>query len=631
MKSVLNILLLVLVVVCLVVAVGCFGGVVQEYAAPLYAVGAMTVLVWAVKLLADRRVSWIWSPMHAAVLAVVMYAAWRAFRSPVEYDARMELIQVGFYALIYFLAACNLYRSRDRTVVVVALLVLAVAEAAYGFWQFATATDKVFGLDRPLNYHGRGSGTYFCPNHLAGFLVIVFCLVLARIVIHRPATGSLQSVVVQKLPEVYGAVCVLAGLWVTFSRGSWLALAVAVVVFLLWSERARVISSRVAVVIFALLMLAGAAAWSVPSVRHRLEQVLSVNWHYTFESQPVELADPALEGRKAMWAGTLRMIRDHPWQGTGPGTWQWFYPRYRSPSAQGRPQYAHSDVLQLVSDYGLIGLTLVVVALGGFYWQAARLSGPDHSAEQRAFAVGSATAVTALLVHSLVDFNLHIPANALLLATIMGLTVATGGGDGWTRRREMNRWFKLALGCVLLLAAGGIGWWGGRSALASRQTALAEPLNQMHEWDQALAACHRALANDARLPGAHAQLGEIYRLHSETLEAEPGTEAERRQLALLAISGFKRSLELNPFQTEVQLRLALAYEQAGQPNAALQAYQQALMVDPYNAFNLLMIGLFYHRSGDDTQAVAYLTRSAELESGEPIAQDCLRQIQGPRQ
>jgi len=217
----------------------------------------------------------------------------------------------------------------------------------------------------------------------------------------------------------------------------------------------------------------------------------------------------------------------------------------------------------------------------------------------------------------------------LLLATVMGLMVATGGA-GWTRRREMNRWFKLALGIVLLLAAGSLGWCGGRMALANRQVALAEPHKQMHEWGAALVACQRALACDARCPAAHAALGEVYRLHSETLEDEPGTEAERRPLALLAVAEFRRSLELNPFQTEVQLRLALAHEQAGQTNEALQVYQQALMVDPHNAFSLLMLGLFYHRIGDDAQAVAYLKRSAELNNFEPLAEEYLRQIQGQK-
>jgi tetratricopeptide (TPR) repeat protein len=159
--------------------------------------------------------------------------------------------------------------------------------------------------------------------------------------------------------------------------------------------------------------------------------------------------------------------------------------------------------------------------------------------------------------------------------------------------------------------------------------ALAEPFKQMYEWDPALAACQQALAYDARCPAVYAQLGEIDRLRSETLETDPGREAERQQFALLAVSEFRRSLELNPFQTEVQLRLALAHEQAGQTSEALQVYQEALLVDPHNAFSLLMVGLYCHRRGDDAQAVMYLKRSFELNAGDPVTQEYLRQIQSP--
>jgi hypothetical protein len=55
------------------------------------------------------------------------------------------------------------------------------------------------------------------------------------------------------------------------------------------------------------------------------------------------------EGRIATWRATLRMIADHPWFGTGQGTFSWAYPAYRQPdiSMWGTWDRAHNTLLRL--------------------------------------------------------------------------------------------------------------------------------------------------------------------------------------------------------------------------------------------------------------------------------------------
>src|SRR5207247_885346 len=205
-----------------------------------------------------------------------------------------------------------------------------------------------------------------------------------------------------------------------------------------------------------------------------------------------------------------------------------------------------------------------------------------ESAEPRAFALGAGTAVTAILAHSLVDFNLHIPANALWLVTLVGLTVAQSASDNDRSRRQLNETGKIALALIALTAAAGITWCGLRQAQSARFTQLGNDANERFEWDQAHALYQRALQFDPRNPEPHSQLGDAYRMQSALAESDE-EQPDRHRLALLAIDAYQHSLALNPFQSEVMLRLAAAYELAGDYTGAARTYTSSPTVDSHNA------------------------------------------------
>ena len=623
LKSVLNVGILGTLVLCLATASVSFGAILLGYALPCYCFTGLLVLLWALKLLLCRRVSWVWSPMHVPVLLFAGYTALRYTVSPIEYESRLELFHVGLYTLIYFLVACNLFRTRDREVVVTALVVLALGEAAYGLWQYRAQADTVLWLDRGETYHGRASGTYYCPNHLAGLLEMALGMLVARLLVHRGQERTLQSGLLHKLYEGAAVVFIALGLFATLSRGGWIAMAIALLVLLVWAELARVLSSRLVIPVFIGLIVIGFAAWSVPRVRDRIEQDVRMQLEPIPGDSPIQLV-AGLAGRYPMWQATLRMIRDRPWLGTGPGSWEWFHLKYRDPRLQIRPRYTHNDVLQLASDYGLLGSALVLAVWGCFFWHAAHLTRRGETNEQRAFALGSVTAVIAIFVHSFSDFNLHIPANALWLVTLMGLTVAQNTGDRG-RRTELTGPVKFLIGGLLLAVLACGAWAGAALSLGARHTMQADDANQRSEWAQAVESGARALHYDARNPEPHAQMGDAYRMQS-AMAYDPVQPPERQRLALLAVAAYRRSLALNSLQSDVMLRLAAAYELAGDYGGAARTYDEALAVDPNNAFTWLRIGMFYRRRGDTGRAIEALKFSQRLNNIEPIAEKYLQEI-----
>lgn len=118
---------------------------------------------------------------------------------------------------------------------------------------------------------------------------------------------------------------------------------------------------------------------------------------------------------------TLNLIRDYPIVGTGGGTFHSVYPRYRPDTIGAYYDHTHEDYLELTADTGLAGLGLlgamVLTSLGASLLAMRRRNDPL----MRGMAFASVMGTIALLIHSTVDFNLQIPANAATFMVILAL------------------------------------------------------------------------------------------------------------------------------------------------------------------------------------------------------------------
>jgi O-antigen ligase len=599
-------------VLCLVSATVLFGAATLDWAAPALCLGLALAGMWLVKLGAFRSVHWKRSPMHLPVAAFVLYTLARYFTSPIEYEARVELLQVGLYGLIYFSVALNLHRRRDRMVFLTVLAVLAVLESAYGFWQFARQDDSILHLQRPAQYHGRGSGTYVCPNHLAGFLEMVLGLLLARTALKRDRRSSMESVAITKALNVFAILIVIAGILTSFSRGGWIASFVGLGVFFLWGTwTLKAAWPRLALGASMILVLAVVGFKVLPD-RLSVERTVKRDAETEAVSMDVTFGD-----RTYLWQATLRIIGDHPLWGTGPGSWRWFHGHYRNPEIQESPEYAHSDVLNLASDYGLVGLALVGFALVAFYRHALVLARSGQTSDERSFAVGSVLSVTMILVHSLFDFNLHMPANAMLLAAIMGFVA--GMEDKEERYPFVPlKWVpRLAIGLTAALACLVSAKYLYPTVAGFHRYSQGNDHKAGIDWDTALKLYDRAMHFDPLFPQPYSASGQVYLAKARM--KRPNQEADRRELLQKAIRRFQESLVRNPRQTLVLLHLAEAYEMLGDRNQALLTYQQTAALDPKCAFLHLRMGKFFERGGDEERAAAAYQECNRLH-GDPIAE-----------
>jgi len=133
---------------------------------------------------------------------------------------------------------------------------------------------------------------------------------------------------------------------------------------------------------------------------------------------------------------SIPMIKAHPLMGWGLGTFTTVYPKYRTFYADVFINAAHNDYVQVLAETGAMGFLAVLGFLGVVYVRAFRkLRGPGLDLTQ-AVTLAALLGVTGILIHSFVDFNLQIPANAALFYVLAAIATASFQTTSHRRKRS---------------------------------------------------------------------------------------------------------------------------------------------------------------------------------------------------
>jgi O-antigen ligase len=130
-------------------------------------------------------------------------------------------------------------------------------------------------------------------------------------------------------------------------------------------------------------------------------------------------------GRWAIWQDTLRLIQQHLWLGTGLGTFPVAYPAVQTVHLNRFVNHAHNDYLEVASEIGVLGAAVLFGSILYTFVALIRRVGRNQDSISRATGIGATGALVAILCHSLTDFNLYIPANALVFSVVLGLGYLT--------------------------------------------------------------------------------------------------------------------------------------------------------------------------------------------------------------
>jgi O-antigen ligase len=310
-----------------------------------------------------------------------------------------------------------------------------VAAAMAGYQHFVDPHWMMLGRHQLPQFIGRATGPFGIPNSLGVFMALLIPPVGA-VAFGRGRPAALRILFA-------GALCAIsAGFVLAISRGAWIALAGAFALRPLLTPGASV-GRRLGAALAAVCLAAAAVALlynTYPLMRERADQFVR---------------DVGERSRPIIWRGTWRIFEAHPVLGGGAGAFDVLFEKYRPEGFRDEPVYSHSDYLNTLADYGVVGFALFFGPVAFLAWRTSRVSG---------LAAAAWTGLLAFFLHLGVDFHLKIPALAMIVATVSALVVqeawprkpAPAGGDPARSRLSLTAaWCGAAavLGFAVLCAA----------------------------------------------------------------------------------------------------------------------------------------------------------------------------------
>ena len=371
-------------------------GAVEQWSRAVLEVGAAVLLVsWAIRQYRNKEEQlWIppeLAPLGAFALVIVAQIAFHLTAS--RYYTRIELQLLISYVVVLLLMSQAFYRRGHWRTFVWFLMTLGFAVSILGILQQLTFNGKLYWF-RVMRYGGMPFGPYVNRNHFAGFAEMMIPFALVPLVLGKVRRERIFLVAVF-------AIVPMVALFLSSSRGGIISFVVQMAILFVLLLIRRVHSKFV---------LAGAVVV--------LTAILGVSWigvqQVLARFSGIQNLEVTAGKRTAMERDTLRLFLDHPIIGTGLGTLEMVYPPYDTLYDGKVVNHAHNDYLEALAETGVIGGLCCAWFLGVVLVNALKGMLSAENSFSAALNLSGLVACAGILVHSLVDFNLHIPANALL-------------------------------------------------------------------------------------------------------------------------------------------------------------------------------------------------------------------------
>lgn len=342
--------------------------------------------------------------------------------------------EYGWLALLPPLA-CLLGVLRLSTAQVARLLlllaILAGAEGLLGLLQVAPGGGGILYLGNEEPGQNTAIGTFVNRNHLAALLALTLPPIVGLLVYdmrpgrplgHSAAPAPASEALARRALLFASAVLILLALLFTRSRAGVATAFVGLVCSGIVLVRARA---------------AGTGAVRTRAASHIVAAMvaIAVVLALAIGIEPLRkgLAPGPLQGsadfRGAVYAATLRAAFEFFPFGSGLSTFAEVFPRFQTGEFGGYIDYGHNDYLQAFMELGLAAPVVVLLLLAVYARRMIVLLRAEGGRSFTLLQLGAGLGLLPMILHSLFDFPLHMPANAMWFATLAGVMLHRGVAD----------------------------------------------------------------------------------------------------------------------------------------------------------------------------------------------------------
>lgn len=383
--------------ICLLVAFAVLAhGAVEPWSEAVLQIGAGVLLVaWALGALGAAEFRIVGNPLLWPLLGLWGVATFQLAAHVTVYPflTRIELLKFSALLALFFLAVQVFGTVGQWRRWAWFLLVLGFLVSVFGIVQHFTFNGELYWF-RELRYGGIPFGPFVNRNHFAGFVELVIPSGLAFLLLRSEKRDQLPLIALFTLFPV-------GALFLSASRGGIVSFLVelgmlAVLIPLRRRDRKPLAAGLV-------VLILGAALVGWLGIGRALDRFASY-----------QLLEASGARRAEMVRDSWRIFRDHPVAGAGLGTLQEVFPLYETMYDGLIVNHAHNDYVEVLAETGLVGGACCLAFLIALFWLGWKNLAAPADTTDFAVRLGALAACCGLLVHSLVDFNLHIPSNALI-------------------------------------------------------------------------------------------------------------------------------------------------------------------------------------------------------------------------
>ncbi|WP_221800255.1 O-antigen ligase family protein [Oceanobacter mangrovi] len=400
-----------------------FGGY-TDWAWPLYTTASLLLLITTLQqhlkqqrplpepLQKSRWMLWLLAAVQLWVLIQIFVV------SKTPYDTFTYWLKgIGYTS--FMALSLILIDSKQRIRQIIWTVVLAAAfQAFYGAIMVMTKLEYGFFLEK-WTYKRYVTGTFVSKNHVSGYLEMALALGIGFLLAQSTHYhGSFRQRLRQLITMLLSSKVVLR-------------LTLAILVIALVMTRSRMGNSA----FFASMMITGALALLLMRQKSKSTTILlaslliiDITIVGTFfgvdkVAERLQNTSTETESRDEVSRDTFNMWLEQPLAGIGAGTFQYRFPEHKSLDITAEQLYnhTHNDYLQFLSEFGAPAFVLMLCVVLASLWNAIQAMRLRRSDLMKGLGFAATMGIISIGIHSVVDFNLQVPANAYLFMLLLAL------------------------------------------------------------------------------------------------------------------------------------------------------------------------------------------------------------------